>query len=111
MKDGTLYAPLEPDHNILQLLAPHFAKRLSNQKWLIHDLKRQIAVSYDKRKTLTGELRSNFKMADFYAADEQKYQNLWRQFYDNIAIKERTKHKLRRQFMPQRYWKYLTEIA
>lgn len=110
MRDGTYYAPLEPDHNILQLLAPHFAKRLGNQKWLIHDLKRGIAVSYDKRKTTHGELQSNFNMQDFYAADEQKYQDLWQTFYDNIAIKERINPNLRSQFMPQRYWKYLVEV-
>ena len=38
---GVLYAPYSPDNDITDLLAPHFAERLKNQKFVIHDIKRK----------------------------------------------------------------------
>lgn len=40
IKQEIFYAKFEPDHNITMLLAPHFARRLSDQDWIIHDTKR-----------------------------------------------------------------------
>ncbi len=41
--------------------------------------------------------------------NEQNIQNLWKQFFDSIAIKDKIKPRLQRQFLPKRYWKYLIE--
>lgn len=34
------YAAIEPDHRILPLIAPHFAARFADQRWIIHDPRR-----------------------------------------------------------------------
>ncbi|MDR2407664.1 MAG: DUF4130 domain-containing protein, partial [Bacteroidales bacterium] len=46
---------------------------------------------------------------DKYAAQESRYQELWKTFWRAVAIQERKNPKLQRQFMPKRYWKYLIE--
>lgn len=43
-----LYSPIEPDNNILELISPHFQRRFSNEYWIIHDIKRNIASVYNK---------------------------------------------------------------
>ena len=43
------YAEIEPDHNILTLLASHFSQRFSVQDWIIHDKKRSAALLYSSK--------------------------------------------------------------
>lgn len=40
LPEDIYYAPIKPDFNILTILAPHFARRLPSQKWVIHDKKK-----------------------------------------------------------------------
>lgn len=44
IKGNAFYAPCEPEFNIVGLLASHFANRLSDQNWIIHDVKRDIGA-------------------------------------------------------------------
>lgn len=100
------YAPIEPDYNIVTLLAPHFSSRLPDQNWIIHDLKREIAVIYNQREWVLTGLSKREVM---YDQEELFYQDLWREFFNSIVIKNRKNSSLQRQFMPKRYWKYLIE--
>ena len=38
------------------------------------------------------------------------FENLWKTFYSSVNIKELENPKLRRQYMPKRYWNNLTEL-
>ncbi|RYD06457.1 hypothetical protein N752_03785 [Desulforamulus aquiferis] len=44
LPNNIYYGPMEPDNNILSLIAPHFVRRLGDQNWIIHDLKRGLAA-------------------------------------------------------------------
>ena len=46
----SFYAQIEPVHNILPIILNHFTIRFSDQNFIIHDLKREIAIIYNKRK-------------------------------------------------------------
>jgi len=102
------YAPIEPDHNVVGLLSPHFAKRMPDQSWIIHDRRRGIASIHDKKGWTVAELTADREPE--FAEGEERYQELWRAFYKSIAIASRTNPRLRKAFMPVRYWKYLTEL-
>ena len=41
---------------------------------------------------------------------EQQVAALWRRFYTGVSNPERHNPRLRQQFMPKRYWPYLTEM-
>ncbi|MEL7567281.1 MAG: TIGR03915 family putative DNA repair protein [Dehalobacterium sp.] len=101
------YAPFEPDNNITMLLAPHFAQRLSDQNWIIHDIKRSIAACYNTKEWMMTELTS--PQIPPLGEDEKLYQYLWKQYYQSISISGRQNPRLQRQMMPARYWRYLTE--
>lgn len=121
LAEGMFYGPVAPDHNVVQLLAPHFAARFPAQSWVIHDCRRSLAVYYDERQwrlvNVTGpvapELLATASQvtgeSGHLAPDEILYQKLWTEYFQKIAITERTNPRLQRQHLPERYWRYLVE--
>ncbi|MDP4087887.1 MAG: TIGR03915 family putative DNA repair protein [Bacillota bacterium] len=103
------YAAIEPDHNILTLLAPHFAERFSNMRWIIHDVKRELAVLYNCEQWVLAPM-SRESSKEFISAEDNFYENLWKTYYSTVAIEERENPRLRRRLMPSRYWKYIIEV-
>ncbi len=43
--------------------------------------------------------------------NEQQLKAFWRGFYQSISNPDRYNPKLRQQFMPKGYWRYLTELT
>ncbi|GAB6189368.1 TIGR03915 family putative DNA repair protein [Marinitoga arctica] len=113
LENDVLYAPFEPDHNIITLLSKHFINRFPNEKWIIHDIKRNLVLSYNKKIELAkiNEFKRNFYLKEENLSyDEIYFQNLWKTYFNNATISERKNLKLQKQYMPSRYWKYLIEI-
>ncbi|GBR77155.1 putative DNA metabolism protein [Candidatus Termititenax persephonae] len=109
LADGSFYAAVEPEHCVLPLLAGHCRARFAAQDWLLHDVRRALALVYrDRRLNLFSGVNIT-DWADKYSAREADWQMLWKTFFKNIAIAERKNLKLQRQFLPQRYWRYLVE--
>lgn len=110
------YAPIEPDHQITPLLAEHFRKRFADQKWFIHDRCRNSGVFYDgnqvrflKEVELKPELDDLASNVSCLSEEELDWENLWKDYFKNIEIKERSNLRLQKQFLPSRYWKHLIE--
>lgn len=106
-ENNIYYASIEPDFNIVGLIAPHFANRLADQKWVIHDIKRGLAALYDCNNWVLIELAEDKKINS--AEHEDFYQQLWKDYFSSATITGRKNLKLQRQFMPARYWKHLIE--
>ena len=108
-----LYAEVEPEHDVLALAAHHFAERFSHDPLIIRDVGRNKAIvayehnwyvtDFDGRHMPDG---SELVMSE----DERSYQDLWRTYFDHIAIKERINPRCQKNHMPVRYWKHLTEV-
>ena len=100
-----LNALMEPDFNILLPVALHFRRRLSAQPWIILDARRHRAADWDTRHLAfsTVPVTPSTPTTDPIA-------HLWKTFYRAVAIPDRKNTILRRQNMPERYWKYLTEL-
>ena len=107
LADKTLYSKIEPDHNILALLVPHFRARLGTFNWVIHDAGRNNAALYFKGRLVYAPLDSARLLED---AKEAEVRELWRSFFKTIAIKERINPGLQRQNVPLKYRKNLTEF-
>jgi len=105
---GILYAAIEPDFNILELIGNHFKARLSNEKWVIHDLKRHIGIFYEDNEWILRDLK--IEKLESQETEELFYQNLWKVFHKSIAIKERINERLQMQHMPKKYWNNLIEM-
>lgn len=107
LENGIFYASLEPDFNIVVLLAPHFASRLANENWVIHDVKRGIGVFYNKEEWVVKDIQ--IKDSLIVKEEEEEYQELWRTYFKSIAIESKINPVLQKRYMPARYWKHLIE--
>ena len=85
MENDVLYAEVEPDHDVLELIAGHFCDRYKNDPFIINDVRRGKAlIAYQQRWYI-----SDFDGSDIpgISADEEKIRALWRDYFRNIAIK------------------------
>lgn len=119
LEDGMQYAPLEPDHNVIGYCAHYFVQRLRSQQWILHDVRRNLALYWDRDSLQGVDVDADFTRhvrrhgeipADRISQQEQYYQGLWKSFHQQTANPDRTNLNLQRQLMPRRYWKYLVEM-
>ncbi len=120
LEDGLQYGPFEPDCNVIGLCALHFKQRLKNQRWILHDIRRNHALYWDGYSLQPIALDENFTRHVRHYGEipesrlnevERHYQELWKSFHTAIANTDRKNLNLQRQFMPRRYWKYLVEMG
>ena len=104
---GFYYACYEPDNDITELLVPHFTARLQSP-FIIHDIKRNILALCDGKryKILNG---GDNGVTVFMSESEEIFLDLWQQYYKSINIEERKNLRQMRNYMPERYWKNLSE--
>jgi probable DNA metabolism protein len=113
--DGLFHATIEPDFDVLPLIAAHFTKRYADQRWLIYDRRRHYGLYYDLTRTdvVQFEPSAGPQTAAVSATvlDEREplFRLLWQAYFDHVNIPERKNLKLHRRHMPLRYWKYLSE--
>jgi probable DNA metabolism protein len=106
LDEGTLWAPVEPDHQVLLPLAHHFRRRLPGERGIIHDMRRNLAVGWDREGVAYVTPPEHFRTSE----NETAVQQLWQTYFQSATIRERINPRLQRQCMPVRYWKWLTEI-
>ena len=114
--DGIFFAPVEPCYNVLPLVEDFFTDRFSDQPWIVYDVQRNYGLYYDLHKTVEmafDKLDFDFATGKLHdaqaAADEKYFQQLWKNYFKAISIKERTNPRLHRQLLPKRFWKFLPE--
>lgn len=112
--DNVFYCGVDPDFNVLPLIVNHFKNRYADQKWIIYDLKRKYGLFYDLYKVEEIKIdmpSANLKQpaTNFLSEKEELYANLWKDYFKSTNIESRKNTKLHVQYVPKRYWKYLTE--
>ncbi len=101
---------ISPTNNVIGYLSNHFKKRLSNESWMIYDLKRDLLSIYTKNKFMIIKVKDLEKNNFKFSSDELEFANLWNIFYKTIAIKQRTNKRCQMNFMPKKYWPYMIEM-
>jgi len=108
-ENGVYIARCEPDHLVLPALAPHFRERFGQTPWAMIDEKRRLGIS------CSGAKLEFFITSENTASPENQpnseWENMWRHYHKTINNESRNNPDLQRRFMPQRYWKYLTELT
>lgn len=102
-----LYAPYAPDNNITALVAPHFARRLAGENWIIHDQKRGLAAFYNQKAWIIVDFDPEHLPEA--GSEEVAYQQLWQAYFRQLSIEQRFNPQLQKKNMPMRYWRFLTE--
>lgn len=114
LADSSFFAKIEPDFNVLPLVADHFKNRYRDQAWMIFDLKRGYGIYWDLNAlhyfTPEDSQFSAFReSSSLHHSEEKAYQKMWQRYFVKTGIEARKNMKLHIQWMPKRYWKYLTE--
>jgi probable DNA metabolism protein len=109
LEDGSLYARVETKFNILYHLAKHFSKRLNNQPFIIHDIKRELAFIHSEEFIGIREI-IGFE-EPVVSRDEEKFSKLWKHFFESVAIESRSNKKLQQQLVPLLYRTYMSEFG
>jgi probable DNA metabolism protein len=105
--DGVYIARCSPDFFILPALAEHFYLRFGEAAWAVIDEKRNLCLYREKGKAP----RLVPSSSDSPEEQESDYiEDLWRLYHRSINNEARKNLRLQRQFIPERYRKYLTEL-
>lgn len=112
MDNNTLKAKIQPKNDILELLGEHFKDRLANENFLIEDIGRKKVLLHKKECdfVIYNNIVTDNGNYGIMSDREKTYEDLWRVFFDTIAIKERNNNELQRNNLPLRYRKYMTEF-
>ena len=133
LKDGSLYATISPDCNILQFLAPHFEARLPRFDFVIHDRKRAKAILHEAgtpariveglnfiaagitNEVDTGKVDTEIDTIKSpqaaYSSQELELRQYWQRYFSAIAIQARKDPALQANRMPKKYWADLPELS
>jgi probable DNA metabolism protein len=101
-EDNAFIAWFEPEHWILDRVAPFFARRFAGMRWAILTPYRSAFWDGEALQFGAGAQRSD-------APDEDANEGLWRTYYAHIFNPARLNPKMMRQEMPQKYWRHLPE--
>jgi len=96
-----------PDHFILPALAEHFTLRFGETSWAIIDEKRKLCLCREKASS-PRIIEVSSALSKYNEGDN--WEDLWRLYYHSVNNEARKNTRLRQQFMPGRYQKYLTEM-
>jgi len=105
---GVMYAPIRPDHDIVEFIMPHFAKRFHIQKFAIYDVGRKKLGLWNGKMYAVDYLD---ELPEVRLTDEEiDLQRAWKMYYDTVTIESRASERRRKGFMPKRYWEFMPEL-
>ena len=92
----------EPEHHIVDLVAPFFMRRFAGMRWAILTPYRSACWDLHALSFGDGATRGD-------APGDDAQESMWRTYYANIFNPARINPRMMRQEMPQKYWKHLPE--
>ena len=111
-KPPLLLSVIEPKHDIVAHLANHFADRFNSEWFIIYDARHHKAVFHEAGGKWEVRLLSENEEQRLKELNEteEEYSDLWKVFFENIAVKERENKKLQTGNLPLRFREHMTEF-
>lgn len=114
-RGGVLVGTITPKNQVLPLLRRHFCERLAEERFLLYDRTHRQLLLHAPGQEHGGRGRWVIVEAEDFTvpppdAQERQYQDLWRRFYDTLAIPQRENPRCRQSHMPKRFWGDMTEF-
>jgi uracil-DNA glycosylase len=102
--EARFVAWFEPEHHIVELAAPFFARRFADMAWSI--LTPELCAHWDGDDVsfTPGVVKSEAPTGD-------RLEELWRRYYASIFNPARLKVKMMQTEMPRKYWRNLPEAS
>jgi uracil-DNA glycosylase len=108
---GVYTARCAPDNFILPALAEHFTLRFGETPWAIIDEKRGLCLrKANGSEAVLVPFSPGLSGTAAVKAEKDSWEAMWRLYHKSINNESRKNPRLQRQFMPERYQKYLTEL-
>jgi len=111
VQGGFYYAAIAPDHWILPLIAHHFAARFRDQQWVIHDTRHGQGIVYDRLRQEWLILPMATHAEPDLTQAEVIFQELWRNYFQTLAIVERKNLRLQQGKVPLKVRPWLVEFT
>ncbi|MGY4594065.1 putative DNA metabolism protein [Bradyrhizobium sp. GM22.5] len=103
-REAHYVAWFEPEHHIVELAAPFFAKRFADMPWSI--LTPDLCAHWDGHA-----LSFTSGVGKSEAPSEDRLEETWRRYYASIFNPARLKLKAMQTEMPKKYWRNLPEAS
>ncbi len=104
--DGLLLAEVEPNADILDLLAGHFRRRMPDTAWEIHDVRRGRKICHLASPTRSSPPKGRLNSPE---KPPVEISVLWNRYFDAVSLPERQNPQLQRSHLPLRYWRFVPE--
>ena len=109
LSDGTFYSAIEPDCDVLRLIADHFTRRFPLMAWAIHDKRRGTAILHAPGETWS--FVSGFDVEKpIRSFTENAIRETWKEYFTSIAIESRLNLRLQTSFLPKKHRRNLPEM-
>jgi len=107
-----LVSHIEPKCNVLTLVAPHFSDRMPSENWMVIDDKRHLAAVQTANEPYYLTPLSDEEFTHLLETKNQPdiFIDLWKGFFQSIAIEARTNYRCQRNMMPLWYRKNAVEF-
>lgn len=112
IKKSVYVAHIEPKSRVVTAVAPHFVDRMPSEHWMIVDDVHMEAAVHPKNEAfyiwkLTEEELDNLKRTEL---ENDEYTDMWKVFFDTIAIKERANERCQTNLYPKWTRKHAVEF-
>ncbi len=104
------FARINPKDSVVPLVLEHFVERFSIQPFILYDEVHALAGIWNGRESYLVDADDDALTLPGASATEAVMQDAWKAFYRTLSIDARYNPELRRQHMPKRFWKNLTEM-
>lgn len=111
--DNHIYiSHIEPKNNVLELVGIHFADRMPSEHFIIIDDTRKLAMVHPRDEDSYLQVLEDDELALLLKTDtvRDEYTNMWKAFFDAIAIDKRTNKKCQRNMLPLWMRKHMIEF-
>lgn len=112
LETQVLYSVIEPQNNVLTLIAPYFSDRMPSENWMVLDRNRNLAAVHpaDQNYFLTSLSQKELSFIEGTKDCQDPYVSLWKTFFHSIAVEARTNYRCQRNFLPLKFRKNMTEF-
>jgi len=110
---GKIYVcHLEPKSDVIYEVSLHFADRMPSENWMIIDDNRKKAVVHPVNNSMYIRHFTDEDMLLLQKTEnmEDEYTDMWKTFFEAIAIKQRRNTECQRNLMPLWMRKHVTEF-
>lgn len=106
--NGALVSVIHPKHLILPVIKGYFLARMYNETFMIYDESHHSALIHQGNNTAIMAIE-DLQRPD--PSEDAFYCDLWKLYYEHIAIDSRYNPKCRMNHMPKRFWTDLPEVS